>query len=248
MTARPLLTAALFLPLLALLGGAGPASAQPYAGVYLSGVPASEHNLEALRTFSTTGVTDHFHVSNARFGDSIVYGRLLGYQLIPRVAAELDVYYLSPGLKAQTRLASSPSAGTALIVTRDGDVDFTVAALCVVWNYRLLPSEPIADGRLQLYAGTGAAVFFTDVDATGTTTFAQFRLKDSDTSLGPQLKVGARWFFTRNLGAFLEFRWAHTTFAVSDTGVTAAGVPVKLKVSSDLDLPLALAGLSWHFR
>ena len=213
MTARPLLTAALIVSLLALLGGAGPASAQPYAGVYLSGVPTSEHKLEALRTFPTTGVTDLFHVSNARFGDSIVYGGLLGYQLIPRVAAELDVYHLSPGLKAQTRLASSPSAGTALVVTRDGDVDFTVAALSVVWNYRLLPSEPVADGRLQVYGGAGLAVFFTDVDATGTTTFAQFRLKDSDTSLGPQLKVGARWFFTRNLGAFLEFRWAHTSFA-----------------------------------
>jgi opacity protein-like surface antigen len=248
MTARPILIAALVLSLLALLGGAGPVSAQPYAGVYLSGVPASEHNLEAIRTFPTTGVTDHFHVSNARFGDSIVYGGLLGYQLIPRVAAELDVYHLSPGLKAQTRLASSPSAGTALVVTRDGDVDFTVAALSVVWNYRLLPSEPVADGRLQLYGGAGLAVFFTDVDATGSTTFANFRMKDSDTSLGPQLKVGARWFFTKNLGAFLEFRWAHTSFAVSDTGVTAAGVPVKIKVSSDVDLPLALAGLSWHFK
>ena len=169
--------------------------------------------VEALRTFPTTGVTDHFHVSNARFSDSIVYGGLLGYQLIPRVAAELDVYHLSPGLKAQTRLASSPSAGTALVVTRDVDVDFTVAALSVVWNYRLLPSEPVADGRLQLYGGAGVAVFFTDVDATGNTTFAQFRMKDSDTSLGPQLKAGARWFFTRNLGAFLEFRWAHTSFA-----------------------------------
>jgi hypothetical protein len=72
---------------------------------------------DAVRSFPTTGATDHFRVSNARFGDSVVYGGLVGYQLTPRVAAELDAYHLSPGLKRQSRLASSPSAGTASFET-----------------------------------------------------------------------------------------------------------------------------------
>ncbi len=238
----------LALPLLALLCLPGLAAAQPYLGLYLTGIPSSEHGVDAVRTFTNTGATDHFHVSNARFGDSIVYGGLLGYQLIPRVAVELDAYHLSPGLKRQTRLASSPSAGTALVVTNGGDVDFTVVALSAVWNYRLLPSEQVPEGRLQLYFGAGAAVIQTDVDVTATTTFAQFRMNDTDYSLGPQLKLGGRWFFTKNLGGFLELRWTHHSFTVEDTGANFAGTPIKLKASSTVDIPLALVGLSWHFK
>jgi len=238
----------LALPLLALLCLPGLAAAQPYLGLYLTGIPSSEHGLDAVRTFPSTGATDHFRVSNARFGDSVVYGGLLGYQLIPRVAAELDAYHLSPGLKRQTRLASSPSAGTALVVTNGGDVDFTVVALSAVWNYRLMPNEQVTDGRLQFYFGAGAAVIETDVDVKGMTTFAQLRMNDSDTSIGPQLKLGGRWFFTKNLGGFLELRWTHTSFTVEDKGVNFAGTPIKLKVGSTVDIPLALVGLSWHFK
>jgi opacity protein-like surface antigen len=238
----------LALPLLVLLAFPGRALAQPYLGLYLSGIPSSSHNLEALRTFPATGATDHFHVSNAKFGSSVVYGGLIGYQLIPRVAAELDVYHLSPGLKHQTRLASSPSAGVAVVTAQAGDVDFTVVALSAVWNYRLLPSDGVPDGRLQLYAGAGGAVIQTDVDVTGFTTFGRLRMDDTDTSLAPQFKLGARWFFTKNLATFLEGRWTYTSFAVQDKGLTFAGAPVKLKVSGDADIPLALVGLSWHFK
>ncbi len=204
--------------------------------------------MEAVRTFPATGVTDHFHVSNARFGGSLVYGGLLGYPFLPYLAGEVDVYHLSPGLKRQSRLASSPSAGTALVVTKDGDVDFTIVALSAVGSFRLLPSEQVPEGRLQLYGGAGLGIFWTEVDARGMTTFANFRMIDTDTSIGPQVKVGGRWFFTPSLAGFLEGRWAHTSFTVQDTGVTATGAPVKLKVSSDVDLPLALVGVSWHFK
>ena len=42
--------------------------------------------------------------------------------------------------------------------------------------------------------------------------------------------------------------WAHTSFAVEDKGVNFAGTPIKLKASSPVDIPLALVGLSWHFK
>ena len=42
--------------------------------------------------------------------------------------------------------------------------------------------------------------------------------------------------------------WAHTSFAVEDKGVNFAGTPIKLKASSTVDIPLALVGLSWHFK
>ncbi len=56
----------LALPLLALLCLPGLAAAQPYVGLYLTGIPSSDHGLDAVRSFPTTGAADHFRVSNAR--------------------------------------------------------------------------------------------------------------------------------------------------------------------------------------
>lgn len=240
--------AVVLIPALALLLPAGGAWAEPYVGFYLTGVPSSEHQVKADRTFIGTGTTDKFTVNDARFGSSVVYGGVVGYRFFPFLGAEIDAYHLSPGLKAQTRPANSPSAGSTTVTTREGDLDFTVLAIGPVGSYSFLPDQAVPEGRLQLYAGAGLAIFFSSVDATGSTAFAQFTMRDSDTSVGPHVKAGVRWFFSRNLAAFIEGRYAHTSIDFQDTGVTFAGAPIRLKTSTDVDLPLGLAGVSWHFR
>lgn len=243
---RSLAAALIVLGLLAAL--APRAGAEPYVGVYLSGVPSSERDVEADRTFTATGVTDRFKVRDARFESSILYGGVVGYRFLPFLGAELDAYHLSPDLKAQTRFANSPTGGSAAITTREGDLDITVLALGPVAYHSLLPDSTHPEGRLQLYAGAGLALFFTTVDATGSSTFATVRVRDSDTSVGPHVKAGTRWFLTRNLAAFVEFRYARTSIDVEDDGFNTAGAPLRLELSTDLDLPVGLAGVSWHFR
>jgi opacity protein-like surface antigen len=161
---------------------------------------------------------------------------------------EADIYHLNPGLAAQSKVATSPTAGDFVVTTKSGDINMTIFALEGVGSFRLLPDPAVPEGRLQLYAGAGLAVFVTSVDSEGGTSNATLDVRDRDTSVGPQVKVGARWFFTRNLGAFLEGRYAHTRLHVEDSGVTNLGAPIKLKLSTSVDLPLVLVGLSWHFR
>jgi opacity protein-like surface antigen len=234
--------------LLASLAFVPPALAEPYLGFYLTGVPSSEHDIEADRTFLTTGVTDRFTAKDAKFSSSIVYGGVVGYRFLPFLAVEADVYHLNPGLKAQTGTATSPTVGSFQVTTKSGDLDLTIVALQLVGSYGLLPNAQLPEGQLQLYGGAGLAIFFADVDSQGSSANATLNVRDKTTEIGPQVKIGGRWFFTKNVAAFLEGRYAHTQLNVEDTGVTDAGLPIRLKLESDINLPLGLLGVSLHFR
>lgn len=244
MRLRLLAVVVLFAPVLLV----SPAHAQLYIGGYLTGIPSSKHDVKAERTFLTTGTTDKFTAEDAKFSSSIVYGGLVGYQFLPFLAVEADIYHLNPGLEAQSKVVHSPTAGDFVVTTKSGDVHMTVFALEAIGSFRLLPSNTVPDGRLQLYGGAGLAAFLSSVDSEGSTANATLDVRDHDVSFGPQVKVGTRWFFTRNLGAFVEGRYAHTTLHVEDTGVTNSGAPLRLKLRTTVDLPLVLVGISWHFR
>jgi opacity protein-like surface antigen len=243
--------AALALTVLSLVLPSGQAAAEPYVGVYLTGVPSSESDVDAEQTFLTTGALTRYQVKDAKIGSSVVYGGAVGYRFPSWsfLALEADAYHLSPGVKAQTRLATTAGSAPTPITSREGDLDITIVALSAVGSVSLLQDETRPEGRLQLYAGAGLGIFLTSVDATGgSPNAASVTIRDSDTSVGPHFKVGARWFLTRNLGAFLEFRYAHTTTEVEDTGFNNAGAPLKLRLKFDQDIPLFLGGISWHFR
>lgn len=239
----------LALLIVAVLASPAPARAgEPYLGFYLTGVPESEQDVTADRTFTTLGTKTHFEAKDVEFGSSLVVGGLLGYRFssLPFLSAELDVYSMSPGLNRQTKVATS-SIGDFIVTTPGGDLDITVLALGATLSHGFLPEANFPEGRLHLYAGAGLGIFFTSVDAVASSGGIPFRMDDSDTSVGPQVKVGGRWFLIRNLAAFLEFRYAHTSIEVEDSGLVT-GLPTTFKISSDLDIPLALVGLSWHFR
>ncbi len=241
----------LALTTLCLAWPAGRVAAEPYVGVYLTGIPSSESDVDAEQTFLTTGALTQYQVKDAKIGSSVVYGGMVGYRFPSWsfLAVEADAYHLSPGVKAQTRLATTVGAAPTPITSREGDLDITIVALSAVGNVSLLQDETRPDGRLQLYAGAGLGIFLTSVNATGSSpNAASVTIRDSDTSVGPHFKVGARYFLTRTLGAFVEFRYAHTTAEVEDTGFNNAGAPLKLKLKFDQDIPLFLGGISWHFQ
>jgi len=231
-------------PLLASLVIVPPALAEPYVGVYLTGVPSSEHDTETDRT--VLGATERFTTNDVKFKSSVVYGGLVGYRFLPFLAAEIDVYHLNPGPKAQTQTATGPVTGPLSATIKSGDLDLTILALQVVGSFGLLPNNELPDGQLQLYGGAGLAIVFAGID-TQITTSVTLSLKDRTTEVGPQVKGGARWFFTKNLAAFLEGRFTHAELSFEDTSATVFG-PVRLKSESDLNLPLAVVGVSWFFR
>ncbi len=245
---RFLLIALVFAPVVATVLLAGTAAAQPYVGFYMTGVPATDHQVKADRTIVATNVTDSFTVKDIRFGSSVAYGGVVGYQFIPYLAAEIDVLHFSPGIKALNRTANSPTIGSVPVSISSGDLDVTGLAFGPVGTYSLLSDEQVPQGRLQLYAGAGFALMFTSVDDKFSSPFATFSVKDSNTSVEPHVKAGLRWFFTKNLAAFAEFHYLRVSVDVSGNGVTGAGAPVKIKLSGDAEAPIGLVGISWHFR
>ena len=220
------------------------AFAEPYVGFYLTGVPSSEHDTETDRT--VLGATERFTTKDTKFKGSVVYGGLVGYRFLPFLAAEIDVYHLNPGPKAQTQTATGPVTGPLSATIKSGDLDLTILALQLIGSYGLMRNTQHPDGQLQLYGGAGLAIIFASID-TQITTSVTLSLKDKTTEVGPQVKGGARWFFTKNLAAFLEGRFTHAELDFEDTSATVFG-PVRIKSESDLNLPLVLLGMSWHFR
>ena len=235
-------------PLLASLVIVPAALAEPYIGLYLTGVPSSEHDTKTDRTLLDTGATERFTTKDTKFKGSVVYGGLVGYRFLPFLAAEIDAYHLNPGPKGQTQTATGPTIGPLQVTIKSGDLDLTILALQLVGSHGLMRNTQHPDGQLHLYGGAGLAIIFASIDTQVTSPNATLPLRDSTTQLGPQVKGGARWFFTKNLAAFVEGRYAHAELEFTDTGVSNAGSPVRLKSESDLNLPLVLVGVSWFFR
>jgi len=225
------------------------AQAEPYVGFYLSGVPDWKQDVTSERIFTATGGGDRFRLRNVETGSSVVFGGLLGYQFdsLSWLAAEFDAYHLRPGFESQSVTARSSTAGNTLITIRDGKANMTLLALSAVATHRYLPSTEVPKGRLQAYVGVGPALNLSSVAVTFSSPNATVRIKDQDVSVGPQVKIGGRWFFTPSLAAFAEYRFAHHSLKVSDNGVSNAGNPIRIESNMDPSISLGIVGISWHF-
>jgi opacity protein-like surface antigen len=155
-------------------------------------------------------------MSDRALKTSALYGVKLGYFFpqAPWFGVETEIFNTTPHIKQQFTTVSVPPgpgvAGGVATGTVSGDHFrvFTWAPLNLVFRY---PSN----SRLQPYVAVGPGVFFARVESIAT----GFEGSQSSTKLGLNTQVGFRYFMTRHVSVFGEWKYDHArfTFKENDT-------------------------------
>jgi opacity protein-like surface antigen len=176
------------------------APAEPYVGIYGGAAFTQSTGLQA----AIPGVTATAH-DLERDTTAVVGGRA-GYWLdpFPYVGLEIDVFHTRPNAPAQSvsvTVEDNPAESARL-----GKLDFGITTL----GLNILGRWP--GHRFEPYAGAGPALFFTrlkDTGSSGASIVAPSGQHDTSTTVGVQAVAGLRFFATRNIALFSEYKFSH---------------------------------------
>ena len=113
----------------------------------------------------------------------------------------------------------------------------TVIGLDIMLRYPLFVSDQFTKGRLQPYLSAGPAAFFTTLKDTDN--FIPAGQTSTYTSLGIKAGAGFMLFFTKSIGAFIEYRG--TNFKVEDQYNNA-------KIVNDITLGRTIGNATFNMR
>jgi opacity protein-like surface antigen len=193
------------------------------------------------------------------FETSVAFGAKAGYfferdLLGGNAGVELDVYHFEPDLAAQTVRFTGLLAGfTGDFQTRlqSADIEVTAVTLNLLYRFRLLPGPEHPRGRLQPYVGMGAGAFIARL-ATQTSPFDTNKdISDTDVRAGVQALGGLRYFVTRNIALFAEYKFVQTetfSFAFKESG-SIFGFPATetARDRADITSHLFYGGIGFHW-
>jgi opacity protein-like surface antigen len=162
-----------------------------------------------------------------------VFGAKAGYfvdrpVLGGHLGAELDVYHFRPDLDEQRVTFTGLLAGVngrSSTRVQSADIEVTGVTVNVLYRFRLLTDAQYPRGRLQPYVGVGAGAFIARLATTTSPFDVNKDISDSDVQPGVQALVGGRWFLTRNIALFAEYKYLQTetfTFKFRESGTIAA--------------------------
>ena len=234
------------------------AGAEPYVSGY-AGVAITED--KDLRTELELNGTPFVNgrARDLSFDPSVVFGGKAGYffernLLGGNVGLELDVYHFEPDLDAQTVRFSGLLAGfNGDFQTRlqAADVELTAVTLNLLYRFRLLPAPQYPLGRLQPYVGLGVGAFIARL-STQTSPFDTNKdISDTDVRAGVQALGGLRFFLTRNIALFAEYKFIQTdtfSFSFKESG-TVFGFPATetARDRADITSHLFYGGIGFHW-
>ena len=170
-------------------------------------------------------------MSDRALKSSLLYGGKLGY-FFPRAkwfGLETEVYNTTPHIKQQLTTINIPGAGSASgVLPGDHFRVLTWAPMNLVFRY---PST-----RLQPYVAIGPGVFFAQVKTTQT----GFEGSQSSTKLGLNAQAGVRYYITRHVTAFGEWKYNYARFNFSEND-TQFGFKATYSMNH------VVFGLGYHF-
>jgi opacity protein-like surface antigen len=197
--------------LLALLVPIALFAPQAYAETYVAGQfgVALPSIGKGLTDVDLTGVFPAgSNMSDRGLKTSVLYGAKLGY-FFPQAqwfGIEAEVFNTTPHIKGQSTTISVPPSptvtGGTVTATLSGDHlrVLTLAPLNLVFRY--------PHSRLQPYVAVGPGIFFGHVESIAT----GFEGSQSSTKLGLNAQVGFRYFMTRHVTVFGEWKFNHVRF------------------------------------
>ncbi|RMH32285.1 MAG: porin family protein [Nitrospirae bacterium] len=216
--------------MLFLLGSVGILSqsvrAELYVGAQVGGNFPSDFS-DVNGVGARSGVT----LSDLDLDNSVVFGGKVGYFFpsIPWLGIESEVYTATPDLPSQTATASASVTVFGTTITGSGSITLPSADVRVTtWANLIQVRYP--GSAIQPYAGVGLGVFFADIDGTG--------FSDSDTAPGLVVNTGLRWYVTKRIAVFGEYKYNFVSLEFDDPTVSVEG---------DYSAHNVVGGISFHF-
>ena len=165
---------------------------------------------------------------------------------------EVELYYFKHDIEEQTVSISGDFLGAPISGTFGiGEAELSVFAVELNGLYRLnlARSNGFPNGRFQPYGGIGVGLFVATLESS----LPLFDWDDEDTDYreGVQGIVGTKFFLTKNVSVFAEYKFILTAdfeFELEESGIVS-GRPMtgKADVESELIEHLVYAGLAYHF-
>jgi opacity protein-like surface antigen len=235
-----------------------PALAEPYVLGYVGAAFTENKDLRTeLELSGTPFVNGRAH--DLRFDTSILFGGKVGYYLDRpllggRLGAEVDVYHFRPDLGQQTVRFTGLFAGVngeTRTRLQSADIEVTAATLNLLYRFGLVTDQRFPQGRLQPYVGIGGGAFIARL-STRTSPFDENKdIADTDVQPGVQALAGLRWFLTRNVALFAEYKFVQTqtfSFKFNESG-TIFGFPATetARDRADVSSHLLYGGIGFHW-
>jgi opacity protein-like surface antigen len=199
------------------------ASAEGYVAFQLgANIPSDASDIKG--TGAAAGAT----ISDLELKTSFMYGGKLGYYFsgLKWLGVETEVYTSTPDIKQQTATVTVPGLGFATGTIAETDLRVTT------WAFNLLARYP--GESFQPYAGVGLGLFFANIDSSS-------GLDSDNWRPGLNVLAGARYFLTKNVGLFGEYKFNHANFSFDVTGVSNAAV------EADYNAHILAFGIGYHF-
>ncbi len=170
-------------------------------------------------------------LSDRALKTSVLYGGKIGY-FFPRAkwfGLETELFNTTPHIKQQLTTINIPNAGSVSgVLSGDHFRVITWAPANLVFRY---PSS-----RLQPYIAVGPGIFFARVQ----TTQAGFEGSQSSTKVGLNTQVGLRYYITRRVTVFGEWKYNYARFNFSEND-TQFGFKATYSMNH------VVFGLGYHF-
>jgi opacity protein-like surface antigen len=168
--------------------------------------------------------------SDLEMKNSVAAGIKLGHYFSNAewLGLETELFAAAPKFKAQTVSGTGPGC-PCVLTTTDPDVQTLTWAFNAVVRY---PGE-----KFQPYAGAGLGLFFADLRTQGA--------KADNAVPGLNALAGARYFVTRDIALFGEYKYNRASFTF-DQAVSSGTGSVALK--GDYSVNMFVVGVSAHFR
>lgn len=232
--------------------------AEPYAGLYLGAAITEDNDLRTELELNGTPFVNG-RAESLSFETSLAFGGKAGYffekdLLGGNVGVELDVYHYEPDLDSQNvRFAGLLGGFNGDFRTRlqSADIEVTTVALNLLYRFRLLPGPQYPRGRLQPYVGVGAGAFIARLSTETSPFDVNKEISDTDVRPGVQALGGLRFFVTRNIALFAEYKFVQAkdfSFRFKESG-TVSGFPATetARDRADISSHLFYGGIGFHW-
>jgi len=232
-----------------LLFSPGLVAAEPYAGLFVGAAITQDADVEdkltPVPTFKDVG-----------FDTSVVFGGKVGLFFDPPVLGgnfglELEAYHFRPDIETQTvSLSANGFSGKFRLI--GADLDVTVIGLNGLYRLPLSRSAEFPQGRLHPYAGVGLGAFIARLETRTSILDVSTNFGDTDVKPGFQALAGARFFLTKHIALFGEYKFVHTADfkfnLISEPGTFRGGPAFEIaKRELTLTTHMLQAGIAYHW-
>ncbi len=216
-----------------LLAFPGLVAAEPYIAGFAGLSLTRDRDMEIVQ--DVAGAELEGTLKGVEFDRSTVFGGKAGYFFNRRVFGgnlgfEYEVYHFRPDINGQTidfsgTVLGSPTTGTFAL--GEADISVFTAGLNLLYRIPLARSRRFPRGQVQPYVGVGGGVFFAEFKTQSSNLDQNTDVDDTDVRPGLQGLAGLKFFLSRNVALFGEYKYIHTAefeFKLKASG-TVLGTP-----------------------